>query len=41
VPYGVYDVGANAGWVSLGITSDTSEFAVIWPPRPTSARRWW
>ena len=28
VPYGVYDVGANAGWVSLGITSDTSEFAV-------------
>jgi Rhodopirellula transposase DDE domain len=22
VPYGVYDVGANAGWVSLGITSD-------------------
>ena len=28
VPYGVYDVGANAGWVSLGITSDTSELAV-------------
>ena len=28
VPYGVYDVGADAGWVSLGITSDTSEFAV-------------
>ena len=28
VPYGVYDVGANAGWVSLGITSDTAEFAV-------------
>jgi len=28
VPYGVYDVGANAGWVSLGITADTAEFAV-------------
>ena len=28
VPYGVYDVGANAGWVSVGITSDTAEFAV-------------
>ena len=27
-PYGVYDIGANAGWVSLGITSDTAEFAV-------------
>ncbi len=38
VPYGVYDVGANAGWVSVGIASDTAEFAVasirpgeIWP----------
>ena len=27
-PYGVYDITANAGWVSLGITSDTAEFAV-------------
>ena len=27
-PYGVYDISANAGWVSLGITSDTAEFAV-------------
>jgi hypothetical protein len=27
-PYGIYDIGANAGWVSLGITSDTAEFAV-------------
>ena len=26
VPYGVYDVGANAGWVSVGITSDTAQF---------------
>jgi len=34
VPYGVYDVGANEGWVSVGITSDTAEFAV------QSIRRW-
>ena len=27
-PYGVYDVGANEGFVSLGITADTAEFAV-------------
>jgi hypothetical protein len=34
-PYGVYDVGANQGWVSVGITHDTAEFAV------QSIRRWW
>jgi hypothetical protein len=28
VPHGVYDAAANAGWVSLGITHDTAEFAV-------------
>ena len=28
VPYGVYDVAANAGFVNVGITSDTAEFAV-------------
>ena len=28
IPYGVYDVAANAGFVSVGITSDTAEFAV-------------
>ena len=28
MPYGVYDVTANAGFVSVGITSDTAEFAV-------------
>jgi hypothetical protein len=37
VPYGVYDVSANEGWVSVGITSDTAEFAVhsirIWLDR--------
>ncbi len=27
-PYGVYDVTANEGWVSVGITADTAEFAV-------------
>jgi hypothetical protein len=34
-PYGVYDIGANAGWVSVGISSDTAEFAV------ESIRQWW
>jgi hypothetical protein len=34
VPYGVYDVSCNEGWVSVGITSDTAEFAV------QSIRRW-
>jgi DNA-binding phage protein len=34
VPYGVYDIGANAGWVSVGIDHDTSEFAV------NAIRRW-
>jgi Rhodopirellula transposase DDE domain len=34
-PYGVYDVGANQGWVSVGIDHDTAEFAV------ESIRRWW
>ena len=28
VPYGVYDVTANAGFVSVGITTDTAQFAV-------------
>jgi hypothetical protein len=28
VPYGVYDVTDNSGWVSIGITHDTAEFAV-------------
>ena len=27
VPYGVYDIGKNKGWVSVGISSDTAEFA--------------
>ena len=35
VPYGVYDIGENAGWVSLGIDHDTASFAV------NAIRRWW
>lgn len=35
VPYGVYDIAANAGWVNLGINHDTAAFAV------ESIRRWW
>ncbi len=35
VPYGVYDVGANTGWVNVGTDADTGEFAV------ESIRRWW
>lgn len=35
VPYGVYDIAANQGWVSVGIDHDTAAFAV------ESIRRWW
>jgi hypothetical protein len=35
IPYGVYDVAANAGWVSVGTDHDTAAFAV------ESVRRWW
>jgi hypothetical protein len=28
VPYGIYDIASNAGWVSVGIHHDTAEFAV-------------
>ena len=35
VPYGVYDLRHNEAWVSVGISSDTAEFAVA------SIRRWW
>jgi transposase len=34
-PYGVYDQTINEGWVNVGITHDTAEFAV------ESIRRWW
>ena len=32
VPYGIYDPTANVGWVSVGITHDTAEFAVAFDP---------
>jgi len=35
IPYGVYDVAANTGWVSVGQDHDTSAFAVA------TVRRWW
>ena len=35
IPYGVYDLAANAGWVSVGTDHDTAAFAV------ESIRRWW
>jgi transposase len=35
IPYGVYDVTANRGWVSVGIDHDTARFAA------ESLRRWW
>jgi hypothetical protein len=35
IPYGVYDVTANAGWVNVGTDHDTAAFAV------ESIRRWW
>ncbi len=34
-PYGVYDLSKNKGWVSVGISRDTAEFAV------NSIRQWW
>jgi len=35
IPYGIYDLASNEGWVSVGITHDTAQFAVA------SIRRWW
>jgi Rhodopirellula transposase DDE domain len=35
IPYGIYDVAANTGWVSVGADHDTSAFAV------ETLRRWW
>lgn len=35
IPYGVYDIAENAGWVSVGVTHDTAQFAVH------AIRRWW
>ncbi len=35
IPYGIYDLSANTGWVSVGVDHDTSAFAV------QTVRRWW
>ena len=35
IPYGVYDVGRNEGWVNVGVDHDTASFAV------GSIHRWW
>jgi Rhodopirellula transposase DDE domain len=35
IPYGIYDVGRNAGWVNVGQDHDTAQFAI------ESLRRWW
>jgi hypothetical protein len=35
IPYGVYDVGRNAGWVNVGQDHDTAQVAI------ESLRRWW
>jgi hypothetical protein len=35
VPYGIYDMGRNEGFVNVGISADTAEFAV------NSIRAWW
>lgn len=35
IPYGVYDVTNNEGWVSVGIDHDTAQFAA------QAVRRWW
>jgi len=35
IPYGVYDLGRNEGWVNVGIDHDTASLAVH------SIRRWW
>ncbi|WP_237407930.1 ISAzo13 family transposase [Streptomyces sp. M2CJ-2] len=35
VPYGIYDIGADTGWVSVGCDGDTAAFAVA------TLRRWW
>jgi hypothetical protein len=35
IPYGIYDLAANAGWVNVGTDHNTAQFAV------ESVRRWW
>ena len=35
IPYGIYDVGRDEGWVSVGISADTAQFAVA------AIKAWW
>lgn len=35
IPYGVYDLASNEGWISVGLSHDTARFATA------SIRRWW
>jgi len=35
IPYGVFELGRNVGWVSVGVDHDTAQFAV------NTIRRWW
>jgi hypothetical protein len=35
IPYGIYDVGRDEGWISVGITADTAQFAVA------AINAWW
>src|SRR5919112_2076584 len=35
IPYGIYDIARNTGWVNVGVDHDTAVFAV------ESIRRWW
>ena len=35
IPYGIYDVGRDEGWVSVGISADTAQFAVA------AIKSWW
>lgn len=35
IPYGIYDIASNQGWVNVGISHDTAELAV------ESIRKWW
>lgn len=35
IPYGIYDVGRDEGWVSVGISADTAQFAVA------AIKNWW
>lgn len=35
IPYGIYDIGSNLGWVNVGVDHDTAAFAVA------SIKQWW